>query len=161
MVNQFLYNILEKNSIIFWLFAIIGLICFILYSPRSVQRHSKSLLVLLPAILWLLVERCAEAMQASIPSPWRWIGVGICFVSVVAMIVEALKNDPGSYGIINIVGNLFMLYIIPGLLYMALGFLLLLCGGAIVLAGAVLLLAGWILLSDSYRRVDENNNIYY
>ena len=87
--------------------------------------------------------------------------MGICFVSVVAMIVEALKNDPGSYGIINIVGNLFMLYIIPGLLYMALGFLLLLCGGAIVLAGAVLLLAGWILLSDSYRRVDENNNIYY
>lgn len=142
MLNELLITVFEKNEIVFWIFAIAGVVSFIGYSSRGRNKGSNTCWMLIPVMIWLVVEKCTELAGITIAKPWDRIGISICIIIIVMMTVCSFMKDPSLFAFFNIIGNLFIMYIIPHIIYLFMSCIVIVTGGAAMLAGALLLMAG-------------------
>lgn len=140
-MNELLFNIFEKNKVVFFLFAIVGTISFFAYSFRGDDLESNTFRYVAPVSLWLLAENMAKTAGYIFPEKWNRIAVIVSCLLIVVMVLVSLKKDFTLNAVFNIVGNLFVMYAAPMVLYIALCSVVVFGGGAALILVGVLALA--------------------
>ena len=156
MLNELLITVLEKNEIVFWIFAIAGVVSFIGYTSRGIKKGSNTCWMLIPVMIWLVIEKCTELAGITIAKPWAGIGMSICVIIIVIMAVCSFMRDFGPFAFLNIIGNLFIMYTIPHIIYLFMSCIVIVTGGMVMLIGAILLMAGISFSRITYIIVRES-----
>lgn len=145
-MNYVLEQIFEFNPVVFYAFALVGVVSFFLYTFRGEEHHSNTFACVLPVTLWILVEYIVQTMGYAMPIQVSVIAGIVSLACIALMVFESVRHDRTPFAILNILGNLFVMYAAPTVLYGVLAVGVITIGGAaILIVGIPLLILAWFL----------------